>query len=353
MFFGAVATDMLAHETLADEAPLKGGPIQVGAIPIQLRVRAPRHRAVIEDDVMHSRLGRPIAQEVIARIVLQIAPHADAQVADDDVVRAVDEPYAPIALGLAVPSDLHAARRGLSGDGEIGRAHSDRGLQRDGAADAEHDNARAGRFHGTPQASLTRILEIRHLDDSSAPAAHRIGPESLRRRERLDGVRCAGRSEQTRTAHLARDFCSAVAGRAPRGGNAGEHRARTRKRMRRPRMLLMASSESLRKGCADSGALRAGDRNGSGVAERQPHRRRPSIHCYPRRSNPQGSRAFQRSSPTPLRLTGFSPSLPKTSAGAVATVLESGALKSNTSRGRGLSHTSRSGRRHTAANSGR
>ena len=219
---GTVAADMLAHETLTDEAPLKGGSIQVGAIPIHLRVRAPRHRAVVEDDVMHSRLGRPIAQEVIAGIVLQVAPHTNAQVADDDVVRAVDEPYAPIALGLPVPPDLHAARRGLSGDGEIGRAHPDRGLQRDRAADAKHDDARAGRFHGIPQASLTRILEIRHLDDSSAAAAHRFGPESLRRRERLDGVRCAGCSEQTRTAHPARDFCSAVAGRAPRGGDASE-----------------------------------------------------------------------------------------------------------------------------------
>ena len=59
---------------------------------------------------MHSRLGRPIAQEVIAGIMLQLAPHTNAQVTDYNVVRAVDEPNAPIALGLPVRPNLHAAR---------------------------------------------------------------------------------------------------------------------------------------------------------------------------------------------------------------------------------------------------
>ena len=58
---------------------------------------------MIEDDVVHARFGRSVAEQVVAGVVLHVAAHPHAQVANDDVVGAVDEPHAPVALRLPVP----------------------------------------------------------------------------------------------------------------------------------------------------------------------------------------------------------------------------------------------------------
>jgi hypothetical protein len=123
---GTIAADVLAHETFTNHVPLKRGSIQIGAIPIQLCVRSPRHGAMIDNDVVNSGLGRSIKQDVIAGVVLHIAAHANPQVAKNNVVGAVDAPNAPVAIGLPGTFDLHAARRSLPGHGEIGRAHPNR-----------------------------------------------------------------------------------------------------------------------------------------------------------------------------------------------------------------------------------
>src|SRR5437899_2227934 len=97
---GAIAADVLAHETLTDQVPLKGGAVQERAVPVELRVGAPGDRAVIDDHVVYARLGGSVTEDVVARVVLHVAAHADAQVPQDDVVGAVDEPDAPVPLRL-------------------------------------------------------------------------------------------------------------------------------------------------------------------------------------------------------------------------------------------------------------
>ena len=143
---------------------------------------------MIDDHVVHSGFGRSVEQNVVAGVVLHVAAHPHAQVANDDIVGAVDEPHAPVAVRLPRPFDLHPARRCLPGHGKIGRAHLDRTFQRDRAAHPEHADPRPGCFQATAQTSRPRIVEIGHLDNSSATAADRIGAKPFRRREGFHGL---------------------------------------------------------------------------------------------------------------------------------------------------------------------
>jgi len=60
---------------------------------------------MVEDHISNARLSRPITQQVVSRVMLQIAPHPHPQMTNDDVMRPVYEPYAPVALRLGIADD--------------------------------------------------------------------------------------------------------------------------------------------------------------------------------------------------------------------------------------------------------
>ncbi len=103
-------SDMLAHETLANDVPLEGRSIQIGAVPIQLRVGTPGDGAVVHDHVADAAFRGSVEQNVVAGIVLHVAAHAHAQVAQNDVMGAVDAPNTPVAVRWPGSLDLRAAR---------------------------------------------------------------------------------------------------------------------------------------------------------------------------------------------------------------------------------------------------
>ena len=108
-------------QALGDEAPLHGDVI--GLLDGQGFVHAPADGAVVYGDVVRLLDAHRVA------VVFVAAPHPDA--ADDHLVRLDGEG--------AVLQRNPLARRRLPGDGEVGIAHGEVGLELDGPSHVEHD----------------------------------------------------------------------------------------------------------------------------------------------------------------------------------------------------------------------
>jgi hypothetical protein len=87
-----------------------------------------------------------------------------------------------------------AAGRRLSGNGEVWLPNKDVRLQGDGTSDPENDRPRSGLTDSISKAARPGVVQVRHLDDAAATAAHGLRPAALRAREgRHGGTRERGR----------------------------------------------------------------------------------------------------------------------------------------------------------------
>src|SRR5262249_4286350 len=121
-------------------------------------VDAPANRAVVEDDVIAAAGAAAVLRDA------GLVAEADADVADDDVVRL------ETAEGVVLQADA-VARRRLPGDRQVRVVNDQLRLQRDDAADAEDDRARSAGLDRLAQAARSGVVEVRDLVHLAAPAA--------------------------------------------------------------------------------------------------------------------------------------------------------------------------------------
>ena len=108
--------------------------------------------------------------------VLRAAAKTD--VTDDDVVGVVDQ-------SLVGDADA-VARRGLAGDGDVGRFDEDRHLQVNDAGDVEDDDAWPGGFAGFAQRAWAGVFEAGDDENLPASPAKAESSAALRAGERGD-----------------------------------------------------------------------------------------------------------------------------------------------------------------------
>ena len=111
-----------------------------------------------------------------------------SDITDNDIVRGISDDN-------SMTTELDAAaRRGLSGNGEVWLPNKDLRLQRDGPSEPENDRPRSGLTDSISKAARPGVVQVRHLDDAAATAAHGSRPAALRAREgRHGGTRERGR----------------------------------------------------------------------------------------------------------------------------------------------------------------
>src|SRR3546814_20743301 len=114
---------------------------------------------------------------VVSAPFLTISVRPDANVPDDDVMRALDHQRGEAIGSSRMGQQYAAAGRGLPGNRQIGIA-DDRRLTReaDDAAQGEYEGSRPLPLDEVPQPARTLILQVAHLKDHPTTPPRRLSP---------------------------------------------------------------------------------------------------------------------------------------------------------------------------------
>ena len=152
-------------QALAGDAPLHGDVL--AAVHRQALVDAPRHGAVVDDDVVMVHRTQSVAFVVGHILVAQ----SEAHVAHDDVVAA--HRYGIVGHADAVAGRRLSQERLVALDGQSAR-------QVDGAADVEDDDACGVALHGLAQRAVATVVgQRRHVVNAAAASAGGVHAEAL------------------------------------------------------------------------------------------------------------------------------------------------------------------------------